>query len=88
MIQDADAVVDAETGMFPRHQVSGKQVIKYLAVYEQCEDTTTEDFGHRGEVTDGNEEEGSLMVDPPPLKRLGDSAGSSGACLQRSDGRR
>jgi len=49
----------------PDYAFRCKLVIKYLAVYEQCEDTTTEDFGHRGEVTDGNEEECTILIKTP-----------------------
>ncbi len=64
MVQDADTVVDAETGMFSRHQVTGKLFIKDFTVYEQSEDTATEHLGHRCQVTDGNIEEGTLMIEP------------------------
>ena len=39
--------------------------LQYRAVYEQCEDTTTEDLRHQGEVTDGNEEECTILIKIP-----------------------
>jgi len=62
LVEYADAVVDAESGMLPGQEVSSKGFIKQVALYQKHDDPRPEDLDHGLEPGERDVEEGPLLI--------------------------
>jgi hypothetical protein len=46
LVEDANAIVDAEPGMLPGQEVAGEVIVQELALHQQLDHPTPEEFRH------------------------------------------
>lgn len=61
-VENANTVIDAEPRMPPGEQVLGELVIQELAVNEELDHASSENFDHRMECRERDVEEGSHLI--------------------------
>jgi len=64
LVEDANAVVDAEAGMLPGQEVAGEVIVQELALHQQLDHPTPEDLDHRLEPRERDVEERTFIIKP------------------------
>jgi hypothetical protein len=62
LVEDANAVIYAKTGMLPGQEVAGEVFVQEFALYHELDHPTAEYLDHRLEPGERDVEEGTLLI--------------------------